>query len=50
MRSPKVLLIVAAVAGSAVSQTLPQGVEKKATIGGITEYQYPNGLRGASVP
>src|ERR1700749_3682710 len=45
MRAPKVLLIVAAVAGSAISQTLPQGVEKKATIGGITEYQYPNGLR-----
>src|SRR5580692_10283864 len=27
------------------SQTLPQGVEKKATIAGITEYDYPNGLR-----
>ena len=27
------------------SQTLPQGVEKKATVGGITEYDYPNGLR-----
>ena len=45
MRAPKVLLIVAAVAGSAFSQTLPQGVEKKATVGGITEYDYPNGLR-----
>src|SRR3984885_6821349 len=45
MRAPKVLLIVAAVAGSAFSQTLPQGVEKKASVGGITEYDYPNGLR-----
>ena len=27
------------------SQTLPQGVEKKATVGGITQYDYPNGLR-----
>ena len=45
MRAPKVLLIVAAVASSAFSQTLPQGVEKKAAVGGITEYDYPNGLR-----
>jgi zinc protease len=30
---------------SVFSQTLPQGVEKKATVGGITEYDYPNGLR-----
>ncbi len=29
----------------AFSQTLPQGVEKKATVGGITQYDYPNGLR-----
>lgn len=27
------------------SQTLPQGVERKATVAGITEYDYPNGLR-----
>src|ERR1700761_9721203 len=45
MRASKVLFIVAAVAGSAFSQTLPQGVEKKATVGGITEYDYANGLR-----
>src|SRR6201986_2194681 len=50
MRAPKVLLIVAAVAGSAISQTLPQGVEKKATVAGITEYDYPNGLRGLLFP
>jgi zinc protease len=28
-----------------VAQTLPTGVEKKASMGGITEYDYPNGLR-----
>ncbi len=27
------------------AQTLPPGVEKKASMGGITEYDYPNGLR-----
>src|SRR5215475_9206541 len=27
------------------AQTLPAGVEKKASVGGITEYQFPNGLR-----
>ena len=27
------------------SQTLPRGVEKQSTLGGITEYSYPNGLR-----
>ena len=27
------------------SRTLPQGVEKKASLGGITEYDYPNGLK-----
>ncbi len=29
----------------AVAQTLPPGVQKKASEGGITEYDYPNGLR-----
>ena len=29
----------------AFSQTLPHGVEKKASMGGITEYAFPNGLR-----
>src|ERR1700722_4015554 len=45
MRTNKVLLILAASALSAFSQALPQGVQKKATVGGITEYDYPNGLR-----
>jgi zinc protease len=39
------LLIALTLAVSAFSQTLPQGVEKKASLGGITEYDYPNGLR-----
>src|SRR5215470_8585234 len=43
MRSRTILLMICAV--SAFAQTLPQGVEKKATLGGITEYDYPNGLR-----
>jgi zinc protease len=30
---------------SAGGQTLPPGVQKKASVGGITEYEYPNGLR-----
>jgi zinc protease len=29
----------------ALCQTLPPGVQKKASLGGITEYEYPNGLR-----
>src|SRR5579859_1510182 len=41
----KILLIMVAAAWPALSQTLPQGVEKKATVGGITEYDYANGLR-----
>src|SRR5580693_4942169 len=43
MRIKTILLALLAV--SAFSQTLPQGVQKKATVGGITEYDYPNGLR-----
>jgi zinc protease len=31
--------------GCAFSQTLPPGVQKKASLGGVTEYDYPNGLR-----
>jgi len=30
---------------AAPAQTLPSGVLKKASVGGITEYDYPNGLR-----
>ena len=45
MRMNKILLIFIAASLAALSQTLPQGVEKKATVGGITEYDYANGLR-----
>lgn len=41
----KTVLLTMVLAVSAFSQTLPQGVEKKATVGGITEYDYANGLR-----
>src|ERR1700689_3962328 len=41
----KTILLAVLAALSAFSQTLPQGVEKKATVGGITEYDYANGLR-----
>src|SRR5579864_7098644 len=34
-----------AVCAIALSQTLPQGVQKKASMGGITEYDFPNGLK-----
>src|SRR6266508_1416929 len=39
------LLAILALALPAFCQTLPPGVQKKATVGGITEYEYPNGLR-----
>src|SRR6202046_5798580 len=45
MRTIKLLPILLAAALSAISQTLPPGVEKKATVAGITEYDYANGLR-----
>lgn len=43
MRVKIVLLMMTAAV--AFAQTLPQGVEKKASIAGITEYDYPNGLK-----
>src|SRR5271163_3960671 len=45
MRINKLLVMMAATALFALPQTLPRGVEKKATVGGITEYDYANGLR-----
>ena len=30
---------------TAFTQTLPSGVQKKASMGGITEYDFPNGLK-----
>src|SRR5947208_13764709 len=40
-----VLVITLALAIAANAQTLPQGVQQKASLGGITEYAFPNGLR-----
>ncbi|HJZ97652.1 MAG TPA: insulinase family protein, partial [Candidatus Solibacter sp.] len=39
------LLAILALGIPAFCQTLPPAVEKKATVGGITEYDYPNGLK-----
>lgn len=39
------LLVVAAIVTIAQAQTLPPAVQKKASMGGITEYDFPNGLR-----
>ena len=35
----------AILASSVLCQTLPPGVEKKASLGGVAEYDFPNGLR-----
>jgi zinc protease len=40
-----VLVLFSAFAALAPAQTLPPGVVRKASLGGITEYQFPNGLR-----
>ena len=39
------LLAILTLVVPAFCQTLPPGVQKKASVGGITEYEYPNGLR-----
>src|SRR5436190_20927468 len=45
------LVAAAIVSGWVVgAQTLPQGVQKGATLAGITEYTYPNGLRVLLLP
>jgi zinc protease len=40
-----VLLVVLALVAFGFSQSLPPGVQQKASAGGITEYLFPNGLR-----
>ncbi len=46
MKSSRVFALSLAVSAlAAFAQTLPPGVEKKASMGGITEYDFPNGLR-----
>src|SRR5262245_58523720 len=42
MRSSTLLTLLAV---CALAQSVPPGVQKKSSIGGITEYEYPNGLR-----
>jgi zinc protease len=37
--------VLLALAAPVFSQTMPRGVEQHASLGGITEYGYPNGLR-----
>ena len=39
------LFAISALAVCLSAQTLPPGVQKKASVGGITEYEYANGLR-----
>src|SRR5438270_9845762 len=39
------LVCLATFVTTAGAQSLPSGVQKKASMGGITEYQFPNGLR-----
>src|SRR5579862_8050587 len=39
------LLVVFTAIGLVSAQTLPSGVEAKASMGGITEYDFPNGLK-----
>src|SRR5579863_7688382 len=44
-RTKSLALSFVLLAGIALSQTLPTAVQKKASLGGVTEYDYPNGLR-----
>ncbi len=39
------LALVFLLATTVLAQTLPPGVQKKASLGGITEYDFPNGLK-----
>jgi hypothetical protein len=43
--SSKVIVSFLAAVGCLSAQALPQGVQKKSSLGGITEYSFPNGLR-----
>ena len=45
MRSKAVLSFVTFALFAVYSQSLPPGVQKKASVAGITEYEFPNGLR-----
>ncbi len=40
-----ILVVVFTFSFAGYAQTLPSGVQKKASLGGISEYAFPNGLR-----
>src|SRR5690349_19268701 len=46
----KIAAVIALMAVASVAQTLPQGVQKGASMAGVTEYLYPNGLRVLLLP
>jgi len=41
----KILAVLILITIAVSAQTLPTGVQQKASMGGITEYEFPNGLR-----
>src|SRR6267142_6270711 len=41
----KILAVLILITVAVSAQTLPTGVQQKASMGGITEYDFPNGLR-----
>jgi zinc protease len=45
MTYTRALAIALSLASISLAQTLPTGVQKKASMGGITEYNFPNGLK-----
>ena len=45
----RLVILVTALALAAIAQTLPAGVTKGASMAGITEYGYPNGLRADQI-
>src|SRR6476660_6959389 len=44
-RKLAVIALFACASAAASAQTLPQGVQKMTSVGGITQYDFPNGLR-----
>src|SRR6516225_756825 len=44
-KSSLLFAIVACLVAALSAQTLPSGVKKMSSMGGITEYAYPNGLK-----
>jgi zinc protease len=50
MSTFKLSVALSLLAGFVGSQSLPPGVEKKSSLGGVTEYDYANGLRALLFP